>query len=441
MRKANRRYGHLNQFYGAYVSSGGGAVAYPLSSSIIFSSDLTSSKDAQIGASPTGSYTRAGTTFYSPDGTTLTTAAANTAIFGQPFSVGSYAPISGKGFVANVFGNNFLVRSQEFDTTWTAIATGSVSANEDNAPDGTATADEIIGGASGDGIRQSFVIGATARTLNYSCFLRCDSGSRTVTLKITTDLDATGASVNCTVTTSWKRFYVNLAKGAATTINVDILVNDTTGYRIFGWGAQCQDGNLSGKNAPCEYIKTEGATISAPVAPIVYDSANFSATFFQKGTLSYWVCFQANPGNTTEWPGAPVMYPVSFLNFTKIAPYQSSNSLGGGLIAWYRSISTLRYATITSLTWYNIMMAWDNTGATNIDMQLFINGVQVDSDTATAKPTDPAVDAMTVGSDGGVNATSSGSAYVSKIKCWENVKLSEANALQVFNIDKSYYGY
>lgn len=158
------------------------------------------------------------------------------------------------------------LRCIELDNAaWTAVAGGTVTANQYDGPFAAGELDRINCAAGGDGIQQ--VIATTAQNHKaFSLWLRSGTASA-VTISITGTGNAAGdRSKNLTVTSTPTRYAVvtTAAYGAGlTAITVRILCNGVTGN--FGAGhAQMEedDGNFTSFFGPTSHIHTAGSAVT-----------------------------------------------------------------------------------------------------------------------------------------------------------------------------------
>ena len=183
---------------------------------------------------------------------------------------------------------NLLLRSEEFDTTWTAERS-SVSSDQAIAPNGTLSADTLIEDTSvalSHVLSQASLSVVSGSTYTFSCYAKRASGTRdlTVTLRsaqfgtnmrATVDLSTgvvtpAGSPVGSGSTpmgNGWWRVWVTATAtvSAATTVGINLTSGTTLSYTgdgtsgIYLWGAQLEQSATVG-----EYIPTTSTINSAP---------------------------------------------------------------------------------------------------------------------------------------------------------------------------------
>jgi len=227
-------YGHLNKrVFGNYHDhlGGGGAAEVPIpsESDVIFQWDLyDGGTTPQVGSI---TYTRSGTIAVPTGQYTWTKYTTDQVPVGAVRHEGSET-LSGAYLSGSI--TNYLVRSEEFGTTWTTVGTGSVTDNTDDGPFGASSdADTISGSASGDGVEQSPLLTAASRSFVFSVFLRATSGSPTVTLTVQ-DAGSEGGHVEVTLTQNWVRYQVphTFTSSASGNIKAQILVGLLPGFLL-----------------------------------------------------------------------------------------------------------------------------------------------------------------------------------------------------------------
>jgi hypothetical protein len=198
---------------------------------------------------------------------------------------------------------NLLLRSQEFNAaSWPKVAL-SVTANAATAPDGTATADELVSsGSASSYIRQNVTVAATtahaisvymkAAVNSWVLFEIWNAGvtkwsGRYVNLATGALGSATsgGGGLGATFSTQaldngWFRVNVNLTSDNTTLIPViyiangdlDIAVSNLASILI--WGAQLELGSF-----PSSYVFTEGSTAMRAADEVLVNPYTFPAPF------------------------------------------------------------------------------------------------------------------------------------------------------------------
>lgn len=151
---------------------------------------------------------------------------------------------------------NYILQSEAFNcaTNWTTIGTTIVVANQGTDPIGTGLADQIVAGtASTDGVSQTKANTDTG-TFNFSVWLKADSGTPSVGLQVSSDVD-TGTLCNVTLSTTWKRYSVTQALNSAHVNQIVYILNGTN--TIYAWGAQ-----LDLSSVPRKYIRTSTSCVA-----------------------------------------------------------------------------------------------------------------------------------------------------------------------------------
>jgi len=180
---------------------------------------------------------------------------------------------------------NLCIRSEEFgDASWTKYAGLTVTSNATIAPDGTLTADLLVGdgSASGQAVVRTVTFTGDAEKC-YSVYLKEGTGDTRVNLSI---YDGTALAHRHLVRVTWTGGVPSLAtaSGSGTIYPVESLANGwyrilfsaagvvaansnlfyiytgnaaATPGTVYAWGAQAEDAAV-----PSSYIKTEGTTVT-----------------------------------------------------------------------------------------------------------------------------------------------------------------------------------
>ena len=139
---------------------------------------------------------------------------------------------------------NFVTYSEEIKSTnsWTIQSGVTVTNNDVLAPNGTLTADKLVGNGTVGVYKQVAVTGVVTR----SVYLKSVTGTVSVVLK---DPALTVTQKTLSVTEKWQRFQLSESNGHAS--QSGIWVDDIPASGIYMWGAQIVKGDQ-----PKEYLKT-----------------------------------------------------------------------------------------------------------------------------------------------------------------------------------------
>jgi len=134
---------------------------------------------------------------------------------------------------------NLLTWSEDFsNAVWSKQAGTTVTANQIAAPDGTTTADLVVGNGT-NGLFSSPITVPSNSQNTKSVWLRGVSGGETVILK---DSTQTVSTVSCNLTTSWQRFTLTETQSGTT---LGLWVDDIPSGGIYVWGAQLELGSTA----------------------------------------------------------------------------------------------------------------------------------------------------------------------------------------------------
>lgn len=265
---------YTQQAGGIYVSDTDNSLTVVDSGGIYIWGAQLEQRSAPTAYTPT---TTAPITNYVPQ---LMTAAANVPRI-------DYDPITRvcRGLLIEESRQNLLLRSEEFNTTWTSNLAGvvGISADQTIAPDGTLTADLAQFALQNDGdigLKQA-VSGLTpSATYTFSAWVKAPPGfaSRTVVLRLKRASGGTPtAAINTvTLTDQWQRVSVSLTLAADNNnIEAQFFAPLTTGAtNVFLWGAQLEAGAF-----PTSYVATAGSAVTRPADAATMTGTNFSSWY------------------------------------------------------------------------------------------------------------------------------------------------------------------
>jgi hypothetical protein len=256
-------------------------------------------------------------THMGPDGL-IKIVAANSPRFDHSYNSAT-GEIESLGLLVEESRTNLLLRSEEFETTWSATRT-SVTTNAAAAPNGTTTAEKLIEDSTENNshfVSQGVTI-ANATTYTFSCFVKAAERFRfrlsfssagfgsTLNISFNLQTSATTASAGATASIvaypgGWFRCIATATSTATTTSNFSMLLLSDAGNSsytgdgasgLYLWGAQLEQASF-----PTSYIPTTASTVTRTADNASMTGSNFSSWYRQdEGTL----LSIHNRGNTSQ---------------------------------------------------------------------------------------------------------------------------------------------
>lgn len=168
---------------------------------------------------------------------------------------------------------NHILRSEEFDNaSWVKSNMNTVTANSATAPNAAATAENMSGTTGAGQVSQASSSNATSGDWTFSVWLKMQSGTGTVQLRVDSSTPSTGTAKTVNLTTSWQRYSVTESVAAGSTTKTAVLITGTTA--IAAWGAQLEPGS----GASASVNTTSSAVTSANTTFSVRQVAQFDST-------------------------------------------------------------------------------------------------------------------------------------------------------------------
>jgi hypothetical protein len=239
-----------------------------------------------------------------------------------------------KGLLIEEQRTNDVTQSEDL-TTWLKASGGAVIANQTIAPDGTKTANEMVGV-----VYKAPNIGSSTRA--FSVFLKAKAGTTAqvridapASQRIIVDLTdgsvtfSTGDSLDSygvvDVGNGWYRCHI-VVTDSITNYVITAEANDAT-HTIYAWGAQLETGSF-----PTSYIPTSGSTVTrnADVASINVSEFEYNTN---EGSISMEIVPPSNNSGEQQWilgsNTNSARWAYSNESFDRAIAYDGTNTFNG----------------------------------------------------------------------------------------------------------------
>ena len=276
---------------------------------------------------------------------------------------------------------NIVPYSEAFDNAaWSksALGIGStpvVTANQGLSPDGTMTADRIVldlnGGVSSDdsSFLSEVVTVSSGATVSLTIYLKSNTG---LTQNLIMWEAFTGEAISCVVTNEWQRFNV-IATAPSTSSGFrfglrnafGVTVDDTAD--ILAWGAQAEEGSYA-----TSYIPTSGSSVTR-AAEVCNNAGNTQVFNDSEGVLFA----EISAVSVAE------ARRISISNGTtnEVVDLRVGTTLTAAVVVGGTSQATLTDSPTVS-DFNKIALKYKTN-----DFALWVNGIEVDTDTSGSTPT------------------------------------------------------
>jgi hypothetical protein len=414
----------MNYSLGNMLSRGGALNPDGLALDLQFAADKTLT--ARKGPTPT--FTRASTaTFVGSDGL-IQSAAINAPRFDHdPVTLAS------RGLLIEESRTNLLLRSEEFQGTWTTFE-ASISANSTTAPSGATTADSLVENSANNAHSVFQTLNISGSTLHsFSVYAKADSrnwitlfenatgANRRTFFDLATGtlgtVDAAHTARMQQMPNGWWRCSISFTSAAAGSRNFAVELasaNNVVSYtgngtgRVSLWGAQVEAGSF-----PTSYIPTTTASVvrSADVCSIT--GSDFSGIYNQTGGSILADCIFYSP---TSNPNGQRIWEITDRAFNFIRSFRAPSS---GLPDFRSTSSGSLNVIITgSSALLPFQVTKHSYGFANNDYVFYMNNSQVGVDNLGSLPVD--LNSMYIGANspsigaGQINGTIASLSYYRK---------------------------
>ena len=281
---------------------------------------------------------------------------------------------------------NLLKYSEAFDNAaWTKQAGTVVTANQATAPDGTLTADKVVGNGA-NGVHAAGIAVSTTSQNTKSVYIKGISGGEVVLLK---DTSQTIGTTVCNLTTEWQRFTLSEVQTAG---GAGLWIDDIPAGGIYIWGAQLNYGPTATSYQRIA-AATDYDTVGFLQAADLDGVDDFSTQSAGGGsTTGFFLCAGIKPEGGAG--AVRVLWSDAGTNTGYIVRLNASNQLelAAGNATAYTTIATV--AKLYVGTAY-VVTVWDD--GTNLNVQVNNNAVA-----SAARPVVAAGTATaSIGSDNG----------------------------------------
>jgi hypothetical protein len=227
------------------------------------------------------------------------------------------SPYGGIGNYGNLLDcSEFFDAASCVNTDW-ATSNLTVTANDaasNPAPNATISADKFVSTNTNATISQTSATAPTNANYTFSVWLKTNSGSQPVTLRINGATTGAGTAASYTATTTWQRFSVTQNPNGFTGNLKAVITLTNNAATVVGWGGQLVLGSTPGiytyvDSLPIVGLVTVGANINGRISttgPLggldlwAQDgSGNLSTVYSSAGELAFYVGQNIRGGITT----------------------------------------------------------------------------------------------------------------------------------------------